>query len=74
MILSRLDEIEAFDADDVIKRMHINDLIENTGDNLRSNRIRLNSNEFIQVSFFQCTIIRPQLSSQSQLSARVRIG
>jgi len=31
-------------------------------------------NEFIQVSFLQCTMIRPQLSSQSQLSARVRIG
>lgn len=43
MILSRLDEIEALDADDIIKRMHINDLMEKTGDDLRSNRIRLNN-------------------------------
>lgn len=43
MILSRLDEIEALDADDIIKRMHVNDLMENTGDDLRNNRIRLNN-------------------------------
>ena len=42
MILSRLDEIEALDADDIIKRMHVNDLMENTGDDLRNNRLRLN--------------------------------
>ena len=40
MILSRLDEIKALDADDIIKRMHINDLMENTGDDLRSGRIK----------------------------------
>ena len=43
MILSRLDEIEALDADDIRKRMHVNDLMENTGDDLRNNRIRLNN-------------------------------
>ena len=43
MILSRLDEIEALDADDIIKQMHVNDLMENTGDDLRNNRIRLNN-------------------------------
>lgn len=43
MILSRLDEIEALDTDDIIKRMHVNDLMENTGDDLRSNRIRLSN-------------------------------
>lgn len=43
MILSRLDEIEALDADDIIKRMHVNDLMENTGDDLRNNRLRLNN-------------------------------
>ena len=43
MILSRLDEIEALDVDDIIKRMHLNDLMENIGDNLRNNRIRLNN-------------------------------
>ena len=43
MILSRLDEIEALDADDIIKRMHVNDLMENTGDDLRNNRIRLSN-------------------------------
>ena len=37
MIFSRLDEIEALDADDIIKRMHVNDLMENTGDDLRNN-------------------------------------
>lgn len=43
MILSRLDEIEALDVDDIISRMHVNDLMENTGDDLRNNRIRLNN-------------------------------
>ena len=43
MILSRLDEIEALDADDIIKRMHVNDLMEKTEDDLRGNRIRLNN-------------------------------
>lgn len=43
MIFSRLDEIEALDADDIIKRMHVNDLMENTGDDLRNNRIRLSN-------------------------------
>ena len=43
MILSRLDEIEVLDVDDIIKRMHLNDLMENIGDNLRNNRIRLNN-------------------------------
>ena len=43
MILSRLDEIEALDTDDIIKRMHVNDLMENTGDDLRNNRIRLSN-------------------------------
>ena len=43
MIFSRLDEIEPLDADDIIKRMHVNDLMENTGDDLRNNRIRLNN-------------------------------
>ena len=43
MILSRRDEIEALDADDIIKRIHVNDLMEKTGDDLRSNRIRLNN-------------------------------
>lgn len=43
MILSRLDEIEALDVDDIIKRMYLNDLMENIGDNLRNNRIRLNN-------------------------------
>ena len=42
-ILSRLDEIEPLDVDDIIKRMHLNDLMENTGDDLRNNRIRLNN-------------------------------
>lgn len=35
--LSRLDEIEALDADDIIKRMHVNDLTENARDDLRNN-------------------------------------
>ena len=43
MILSRLDEIEALDADDIIGRIHVNDLMENTGDDLRNNRLRLNN-------------------------------
>ena len=43
MILSRLDEIEALDTDDITKRMHVNDLMENTGDDLRNNRIRLSN-------------------------------
>lgn len=43
MIFSRLDEIEALDVDDIIKRMHVNDLMENTGDDLRNNRIRLSN-------------------------------
>ena len=43
MILSRLDKIEALDVDDIISRMHLNDLMENTGDDLRNNRIRLNN-------------------------------
>jgi len=43
MILRRLDEIEPLDVDDIIKRMHLNDLMENTGDDLRNNRIRLNN-------------------------------
>jgi len=43
MILSRLNEIEALDADDIIKRIYVNDLMENTGDDLRNNRLRLNN-------------------------------
>ena len=43
MLLSRRDEIEPLDVDDIIKRMHLNDLMENTGDDLRYNRIRLNN-------------------------------
>ena len=41
--ICRLDEIEALDVDDIIKRMHVNDLMENTGDDLRNNRIRLSN-------------------------------
>lgn len=41
MILSRLDKIGALDVDDIISRMYVNDLMENTGDDLRSSRIRL---------------------------------
>lgn len=43
MILSRLNEIEALDVDNIIKRVHVNDLVENIGEDLRNNRIRLNN-------------------------------
>ncbi len=44
MIRQRLDAIDALNANDNIKRMHLNNLIENIGDDLRNKRIKLNCN------------------------------
>ena len=44
MILERLDAIEALDASDKIKKLHLDDMIENIGDDLRNKRIKLNCN------------------------------
>jgi len=42
MIRRRLNAIDALDASDDIKRMHLNDVMENVGDDLRNKRIKLN--------------------------------
>jgi hypothetical protein len=42
MIRQRLDAIDALNASDDIKRMHLNDVMENAGDDLRNKRIKLN--------------------------------
>ena len=44
MILNRLDAIEALDASDNIKKLHLDDMMENIGDDLRNKRIKLNCN------------------------------
>ena len=44
MILERLDAIEALDASDKIKKLHLDDMMENIGDDLRNKRIKLNCN------------------------------
>jgi hypothetical protein len=41
-IRKRLDVIDALDASDNIKQLHLNDLMENVGDDLRNKRIELN--------------------------------
>jgi RHS repeat-associated protein len=42
MIRGQLDAVEALKASDNIKRMHVNDIMNNTGNDLRNNRITLN--------------------------------
>lgn len=42
MIRQMLDKIDALDTTDNIKRLHLNNLIENIGDDLRNKRIALN--------------------------------
>ncbi|GHT71981.1 hypothetical protein AGMMS50239_41290 [Bacteroidia bacterium] len=42
LIKSRLDAIDALKASDDIKRLHLDDLMENVGDDLRNKRIKLN--------------------------------
>jgi RHS repeat-associated protein len=44
LIKDQLDVIDALDASDDIKRMHLNDVMENVGDDLRNKRIKLNCN------------------------------
>ena len=44
MILNWLDAIEALDASDNIKKLHLDDMMENIGDDLRNKRIKLNCN------------------------------
>ena len=44
MILNRLDAIESLNASDHIKKMHLDDMMENIGDDLRNKRIKLNCN------------------------------
>ena len=44
MILERLDAIETLDASDKIKKLHLDDMMENIGDDLRNKRIKLNCN------------------------------
>lgn len=43
LIRDQLDAIEALNVSDNIKRIHLNDLMENVGDDLRNKRIKLNS-------------------------------
>jgi hypothetical protein len=43
MIRSRLDAIDALDANDAIKKLHVEALMDDTGDDLRNKRIALNS-------------------------------
>ena len=40
MILNRLDAIESLNASDHIKKMHLDDMMENIGDDLRNKRIK----------------------------------
>ncbi len=42
LISLKLDEIEALNANDDVKRMHLNDVMENIGYFLRKKRIKLN--------------------------------
>jgi uncharacterized protein RhaS with RHS repeats len=44
MITERLNAIDALNASDDIKRLHLNDVMENVGDDLRNKRIKLNCN------------------------------
>ena len=44
MILNWLDAIEALDASDNIKKLHLDGMMENIGDDLRNKWIKLNCN------------------------------
>ena len=44
LISDQLDAINNLNASDDIKRLHLNDLMENVGDDLRNKRIKLNCN------------------------------